>query len=358
MRVPVVLPFTSGRDAVTGGKTAMALDRLTDFAGVAQDVAALPAGTRLLRGQYSITGYLNSGGFGIAYRAQDGLGRDVVLKECFVAGISERRNGWVCPRSDEMLPLQEKALRSFQDEARILARLSHRNIVRILQVFEENGTAYMALSLLQGHDLLEIVEEGKAQLTPSQITSLARRMLAALGHVHDRGYLHCDVAPDNIMVTQDGEPVLIDFGAARRMAQGGVEPHGGFSTVKDGYSPPELYGTQVQIGPYSDLYALGGSLYHAITGTAPVDCQRREAALAKGHPDPLPPLQSRVPGYPVGFLASIDRAMAIRPGARYLTAQDWLRDVAEPAPARDRGLVLLRRAAVSPRAARAVPGMA
>jgi serine/threonine protein kinase len=328
----------------------MALDRLTDFAGVDHDVAALPAGTRLLQGQYCITGYLNSGGFGITYRAKDGLGRDVVLKECFVAGISERRNGWVCPRNDAMLPHQEKALQSFLDEARILARLSHRNIVRVLQVFQENGTGYMALTQLQGHDLLEIVEEGKAQLRPDQITNLARKMVAALGHVHDRGYLHCDVAPDNIVVTADGDPVLIDFGAARRFSQGLAPTYTGFSTVKDGYSPPELYGTQAACGPYSDLYALGATLYHTVSGAVPVDCQRRQGALAQGRPDPLRPLQGRLPGYPPGFLASIDRAMAIRPGARYATAQDWLREIAEPAPTRDRPIVLLRRAVQDPAA--------
>jgi hypothetical protein len=103
---------------------------------------------------------------------------------------------------------------------------------------------------------------------------------------------------------------------------------------------------QVNVGPFSDLYALGATLYHTVTGAVPVDCQRREAALAQGRPDPLPPLHGRIPGYPPGFLASIDRAMAIRPGARYQTAQDWLRDIAVPPPTRDRGLVLLRRAPV------------
>ena len=142
--------------------------------------------------------------------------------------------------------------------------------------------------------------------------------------------------------------MLIDFGAARRYSQGLVQPQTGFSTVKDGYSPPELYRAERPLGPFTDFYALGASLYHAVAGTVPVDCQRREAALEQGRPDPLPPLQGRFSGYPPGFLASIDRAMAIRPAARYQSAQDWLRDIAEPAPMRERGLVLLRRATVHP----------
>lgn len=326
----------------------MALDRLSDGAGIVDQTDALPRGTTLLHGQYRIDRLLNAGGFGLAYLAQDCLGRDVVLKECFVPTFSERRQTRVAPRSDEMKPHQDKALASFLDEARILARLSHRNIVRIQQVFQENGTAYMALSYLKGHDLLEIADEGKRHLAPEEITQIARRMVAALGHVHDRGYLHCDVSPDNICVTDNGEPVLIDFGAARRIEGAGVRPHSGFSMVKDGYSPAELYDTTAACGTWSDLYALGASLYHAIAGTAPVDCQRRLAALVVGRPDPLPPLAGRFHGFPPGFLASIDRALAVRPASRYAQAQDWLRDIADQPPVRDRGMVLLRRVALPP----------
>jgi hypothetical protein len=336
----------------------MALDRLSDCAEVSEDVDALPKGTLLLHGQYRITSVLNAGGFGVAYRAQDCLGRDVVLKECFVPSFSARRFGRIVPRSDALAPHQDRAKASFLDEARILARLSHRNIVRVLQVFEENGTAYMALSFLDGHDLLDIAQDGKRSLTPSLIVSMTRKLVAALGHVHDRNYLHCDVSPDNICLTSNDEPVLIDFGAARRVDRGVVQPHSGFSMVKDGYSPAELYTPGTPCGQWSDLYALGASLYHVIGGTVPVDCQRRQTTLAEGRPDPLPPLQGRIPGYPPGFLASIDRAMAVRPAARYQAAQDWLRDIVEPAPLRDRPVVLLRRVALPQGAGRVLGSVA
>jgi hypothetical protein len=331
----------------------MALDRLSDCADVTQEVDALPNGTQLLHGQYRITALLNGGGFGIAYRAQDCLGRPVVLKECFVAGFSERRQGRVVPRSESLAAHQQRALASFLDEARILARLAHRNIVRVHQVFQENNTAYMALSFLDGQDLLEIVDEGKRTLSPALIVRMARKLVGALGHVHDRNYLHCDVSPDNICLTSDGEPVLIDFGAARRVQNGVVQPHSGFSMVKDGYSPAELYADTGDCGPWSDLYALGASLYLAVSGTVPADCQRRLTALAERRPDPLPPLEGRFPGYPPGFLASIDRAMAVRPAARYASAQDWLREIAEPAPLRDRPAILVRRVALGSGAGRA-----
>jgi hypothetical protein len=326
----------------------MALDRLSDGAGIVDQPDALPRGSLLLQGQYQIVRLLHAGGFGLAYLAQDCLGREVVLKECFVSTLSERRAARVCPRSEAMKPHQDRALAGFLDEARILARLSHRNVVRVLQVFQENGTAYMALPYLKGHDLLEIADEGKRHLSPDQITGIVRRMVAALGHVHDRNYVHCDVSPDNICITDSGEPVLIDFGAARRIEGGTVRPHTGFSTVKDGYSPAELYDPNAACGPWSDFYALGASLYHAISGAAPVDCQRRQAALIEGRPDPLPPLEGRFPGYASGVLTSIDRAMAVRPADRYMSAQDWLRDIAEQPPVRDRGMVLLRRVALPP----------
>ncbi len=124
--------------------------------------------------------------------------------------------------------------------------------------------------------------------------------------------------------------------------------------VKDGYSPAELYGTGADCGPCSDLYALGATMYHAISGTTPVDCPRRLAALVDRRPDPLPPLEGRVSGYPAGFLASIDRAMAVRPAARYQAAADWLRDIAEAAPPRDHGVVFLRRVALPPGGGRAL----
>lgn len=303
----------------------MALDRAL---GCADDVGAsseLPAGMWLFHGQYRVGAFLNSGGFGLTYLAQDGLGRDVVLKECFVPAFNRRCQTRVTPRQDSNPDHLQKIMRSFQNEARMLARLSHPNIVHVHQVFEDNGTAYMALEYIKGHDLLEIVEEGHVLLTPGKIVTMACKLVSAVAHVHEKQLLHCDISPDNVCVRSDGEPVLIDFGSARSFVPGVTGHHGGFSMVKDGYSPPELYDAEGPCGPQSDIYALGATLYHAISGSAPVDGQTRQSCRTEVRPDPLRPLAGRFAGYPPGFLESIDKAMAVQPAGRHASAQGWLR---------------------------------
>ena len=195
----------------------MAFDRLSGTVGDTDCVEELLPGTSLLLGQYRISRFLNSGGFGITYVAKDGLDRDVVLKECFVEAFCSRNRSVVQARSDNNRAHLHRALASFAEEARILASLSHPNIVRIHQLFEENNTAYMSLDFVAGHDLIEIVDEKKMALGADQIVGMAAKLISAVGHVHDRQLLHCDISPDNICVTPTGEPVLIDFGAARKI---------------------------------------------------------------------------------------------------------------------------------------------
>ena len=353
-----------------GSGNDMAFDRLSGSANETECVDELLPGTPLLDGQYHITRFLNSGGFGITYVARDALNRDVVLKECFVESFCSRNQSTVLPRSDMARPHLQRALASFGEEARILAMMNHPNIVRIHQLFPENGTSYMALDYVTGHDLVEIVDEKKAILTPHQIVKIAERLISALSHIHDRQLVHCDVSPDNICVTTAGEPVLIDFGAARRVVDGVVQKHAGFSLVKDGYSPPELYQSNGVCGPESDIYSLAASLYYAITGKAPVDGETRLRALIADRPDPMITLAGVIAGYPPGFLATIDKAMSVEPKDRYATAKSWLRATATPPVAtvrserpplytvpaapqpatRDRNVVLLRRAVAAPAA--------
>jgi serine/threonine protein kinase len=333
----------------TGVQNAMALDRLSDFVAETDCVDELLPGTTLFHGQYRIKRFINSGGFGITYLASDSLNRDVVLKECFVGAFCRRSDTRVRPRSEgSKLPLQ-KVMRGFLNEARALAALSHPNIVRVQQVFEDNDTAYMALDYISGHDLLEVIDEKKMELTPRQIVTMARKLVSALGHIHSRQLLHCDISPDNICVTPDAEPILIDFGAARKSASGEAQKHTGFSLVKDGYSPYEFYSTGGSCGPWSDIYSLGASLYHAVSGATPADCQSRLSAMIEGRPDPLQPLAGQVDGYPPRFLESIDRAMAVQLSARFQSAQDWLVALPPPQVTRDRNVLLVRKSLVVPR---------
>jgi serine/threonine protein kinase len=300
-------------------------------------------GTSLSFGQYEITRFINSGGFGITYLAKDSLDRDIVIKECFSSTFCRRTQTKVRPSSQNTQGHMQKIVKSFLYEARSLARLSHPNIVGVHQVFEENDTAYMAMDYVKGYDLLEIIDEKKAHLGPKQIVAIATSLISAIGYVHDHGLLHCDISPDNILVRHSGEPVLIDFGAARKTEVGVAQKYSGLSVVKDGYSPHELYAAGGNSGPWSDIYSLAASLYHAITGVAPVNCQTRLAALAGKKPDPCLPLAGSVPGYPPGFLESIDKAMAVLPAKRFQTAAEWLQVRSKPQDADDKKVVLLRR---------------
>jgi serine/threonine protein kinase len=297
-------------------------------------------GTSLFHGQYRITRFINSGGFGITYLAKDSLDRDVVIKECFSSTFCRRTETRVRARSHGTRGHMQKIVQSFLNEARSLASLNHPNIVGVHQVFEDNDTAYMAMDYIRGHDLLDIIDEKRGGLTPDRIMSITTKLVAAVGYIHDNDLLHCDISPDNIFIDHEGEPILIDFGAARRCAAGEAQKYSGLSVVKDGYSPHELYAAGGNSGPWSDIYSLAASLYHAITGTAPENCQTRLGAMAEKRPDPCKPLAGAVSGYPRGFLESIDRAMSVVSSARFQTAADWLKCLPQP---EDRKVVLLRR---------------
>ncbi len=305
-------------------------------------------GTTLFHGTYKITRFINSGGFGITYLATDSLGRDVVIKECFSSTFCRRSQTRVRARSSGTRDHMGKIVKSFLNEAQSLATLKHPNIVGVHQVFEDNDTAYMAMDFIKGHDLLEIIEENRAELTPEIIVRMTARLISAVGYIHDNQLLHCDISPDNIFVTPDGEPILIDFGAARRTAAGATEKYSGLSVVKDGYSPHELYTAGGNSGRWSDIYALAASLYHAIAKVAPPNCQSRLAAMAEKRPDLCKPLAGSVVGYPPGFLETIDRAMSVLPAARFQTAADWLKALPQAESRADRKVVLVRRVVPAP----------
>jgi len=288
----------------------------------------LAPGTALLRGQYTIDEYLNSGGFGITYRARDSLGRPVVIKECFPGVMCLRKGTKVAARSAEYTDELAGMIEGFVSEAHNLAALTHKNIVHVHQVFEENDTAYMAIDYIDGMDLLERIDFDSERMTAREILRLTKRILPAVRYIHSMGMLHRDISPDNILIDQTGEPILIDFGAARKTVQGSKRAISQMKFVKDGYSPQEFYIAGADQGPWSDIYSLAASLYHAISGEAPEDGQKRMSALAQKQPDPYVPLAKRIHGYPPRFLETIDTALKINPKDRIQTAEEWMRRLA------------------------------
>ena len=181
-------------------------------------VDELKSGTKLLHKQYVIEDFLNSGGFGITYLARDSLNRQVVIKECFPSSFCHRKNMSIQPRSRAHQAQLRGIVRLFAREAISLAKVEHPNIVGVHNVFEDNNTAYMAMDYIKGRDLLEIIDDKDTELAPNQIVEYLEKLLSAIGYVHDSGLLHRDISPDNILINEDGEPILIDFGAARDQA--------------------------------------------------------------------------------------------------------------------------------------------
>lgn len=284
----------------------------------------LQPGAKLLKGQYTITRYINSGGFGITYLAKDSLDRDVVIKECFPSSVCRRSKIVVAARSRAHTAELRSIVQLFVREARNLAKIVHPNIVAVHQVFEDNGTAYMAIDFIDGLDLQQIIDGEGARLTPDHIVRITAKLLEAVGFIHDHDMLHRDISPDNVLINQSGEPILIDFGAAREQASKTTRAMSALRVVKDGYSPQEFYIAGSEQGPWSDLYALAATLYHVISGDAPVNGQARLAALAEDRPDPYLPLTGRFSDYPAGFLEAIDRAMSTLPRQRLQSATEWL----------------------------------
>ena len=284
----------------------------------------LKPGTTLLQGQYRIEQFLNSGGFGVTYLAKDSLDRTVVIKECFPQTMCTRSRELVRARSRAHQREFESVVRHFGMEARRLAKLKHENIVGIHQVFEDKGTAYMALDFIEGYDLLDTIEDGHDHLRPHEVRQILIKVLHAVAYVHSHDILHRDISPDNILLDKRGNPVLIDFGAAKEEATRQSRVLSALHVVKDGYSPQEFYLAGGQQNASSDLYSLGATFFHVITGDPPPNSQERVAAIAAGRPDPYEALAGRIDGYDRDFLEAIDTALSVFPSDRIKSAEEWI----------------------------------
>lgn len=284
-------------------------------------VLSLPIGTTLSGDQFTITDHLAAGGFGITYRAQDNvLGRTVVIKECYYEEFCFRSDKSVVARSKSYAKPMRSIISMFMREARSLAKLRHPNIVGVHRAFEENDTAYMVLDLIEGRDLFDIIE---TPLSPARIQDILMQLLDAIEKIHELDLLHRDISPDNILIEENGTPVLIDFGAARAEASRHTRAISSLLVVKDGYSPHEFYVAGSTQAPCSDLYALAATFYHVLSGHAPPNSQSRMVEIAGRKPDPCVPLAGRIDGYDEEFLQAIDTAMEIHPADRLQTAAKW-----------------------------------
>jgi len=285
---------------------------------------ALRPGTELLHGQFRIEKFLNAGGFGMTYLARDSLDRIVVIKECFPSSMCCRNNGNVMARSRQHQPEFDAVVKHFGAEARRLSKLDHPHIVGIHQVFEDNLTAYMALDFVRGRDLLDTIEDPKMKLHPRDVKDILLRCLEAVHYIHTNDVLHRDISPDNILIDGKGNPVLIDFGAAKEEATRASRALSALHVVKDGYSPHEFYIAGSTQDASSDLYSMGATFYHVLTGEAPPDSQARVSSIAGDRPDPYKPLAGNFPQFEDSFLHAIDKALSVFPPDRIQSAREWI----------------------------------
>ena len=282
---------------------------------------SLPPGTKLQGGVYSVGRVLGQGGFGITYLGGDiRARRPVAIKEFFPYG-STRRGSHVHPFGGLTAADYASSRDRFLDEARILAQFDHPSIVDVYGTFEENSTAYMVMELLRGKTLGQLVED-RGPLPEHEAVDYIRRVGEALEVVHRASLLHRDLKPDNIMRTDAGDVELIDFGTARTFAAGKT---GRMTTmVTPGYAPLEQYGQGVRFGPYTDVYALGATLYHILTGQMPAPATDRATGVDVKPPREVNPAVSKVVSDAVMW------AMAMRVDQRPQTVREFVDALPRP----------------------------
>lgn len=276
-----------------------------------ENLNPLPVGTKLQ--EFVIERALGIGGFGIVYQAHDTLlNRTVAIKEYMPTSLASRSDEQtVSLRSISFAEDFESGKATFIDEARMLARFKHPALIEVFRFWEQNKTAYMATPFYKGQTLKERLRSNSAVPHEAELKLILLPVLDALEHMHTEQVYHRDISPDNIMVTEDGTPILLDLGAARRLEEQNAQA---FTVlVKPGYAPIEQYaGDAASLqGPWTDLYGWGATAYFALVGKPPPPSASRVM-----HDSITKLVGLKPPGYSHDFLAAIDATLAVRPDDR------------------------------------------
>ena len=271
----------------------------------------------ILKERYKIEEVIGAGGFGITYRAWDPLLQSyVAIKEYYPSGIATRSadSSKVCvPVGQEQREYHRGRIR-FLKEAQDVARFqSEPNIVSIYDYLEENDTAYMVMEYLHGCTLKQYIREHGGRLDTDHILHICLSVLDALAVVHKAGMIHRDISPENIFICEDLTVKLIDFGAAKQVYLDGEQTMS--VVLKPGYAPPEQYAKKDKQGPWTDIYALGATLYFAATGEKP------EESFGRVLEDTIKPVCEVNPEIPRAMSQVIMRAMSVKIEDRYRTVE-------------------------------------
>lgn len=238
---------------------------------------ALPKGTKL--GRYQIDGTIGGGGFSIVYRALDLENKaKVVIKEFMPMEKARRREDHSLEYVSEDSGNSGDAtaasgIKRFFEEAGALARFSHPSIVKVTDVFRANNTVYMVMNYHKGHDLRWYIRRHNGRLSEKFIRTVFPKLMEGLQAMHEKNMLHLDIKPANILIRPGGKPLLLDFGATKEslISNRASGPH----TLTVGFAPLEQH-RHAHVGPWSDIYALGATMYACIAGKAPPNALERE----------------------------------------------------------------------------------
>lgn len=274
----------------------------------------------ILNHKYIVGTAIDSGGFGIIYRAWDAQMEQVVaIKEYFPNGVVSRVPGQndVIVYSGKNREVFRKGVDRFLVEARNMAEFSQPDIVALYDYFEENNTAYIVMEYLDGVSFKEYLKERRGRIPSEEVVDITLHVLAALEEIHSHHIIHRDISPDNIFLCSNHRVKVIDFGAAR-FSSG--EESSNFSTiVKPGYAPAEQYRTKSRQGPFTDLYALGACMYQAATGEKP------QKSLARAMHDDLRPPKELNPEVPEYLSDIIMKAMAMDEDERFQSSEEFMK---------------------------------
>ena len=279
----------------------------------------LPVGHTLQQGKFTVGHVLGKGGFGIIYKgAHTDLQRPVAIKELFPVAMSAVRVGTriTVPTSQQEAFARERE--GLLKEAQLLFGLRDPGIVQVYDAFQENGTAYIVMEYLEGRTLeARIQQEGR--IPANEVQRLAQALGQALAVVHAQHLLHMEIQPDNIILTEGERTVLIDFGSARAFHLHRTQRHTQILTAQ--YAAPEQYSQEARFGPYTDIFGLGATLYHALTGESPPSVMDR---LQSGVVLSLPA------GIPAPLASAVQQALELRVDDRPSSVAAFLNLIQEP----------------------------
>jgi eukaryotic-like serine/threonine-protein kinase len=276
-------------------------------------LSPLPPNT-VLNG-YTIVRQVSEGGFSLVYLAHDQNNQPVAVKEYLPSSLASRSAGQLAPQVlPDKLSLYRLGLKSFFEEGRSLAQISHPSVVSVLNFFRQNETVYLVMNYLQGATLQDFIMAGRQvtagkAFSESTIRSVFDEVLQGLRVVHQNKMLHLDIKPANLFITDDDSAVLIDFGAAREVLN--KDGHFTQPMYTPGFAAPEMYRRESQLGPWTDMYAIGACIYSMMLGYPPPEVVKRRDK------DPVPDMLMRKgASYSDKLIEVVEWCMSLDPLAR------------------------------------------